>query len=532
MKKCLSLLLVLLLALSYASFAESFEADRFGKYAEPVTLAILSTDGKDSATEYDSSDPTRKSAAENIWIDAYKDYLNIDVKRIVAEDSTALNALLNTGMAGGDLPDIMIVSKEMFYVMAENDVLMDLRPAFDEYGDSYWISQCMAGAPGVLEKGTLNGQLLGFPVFGNSYNNSEVLWIRADWLDKVGMEAPETLDEMVNTAQAFMEAQLGGENTIGLAFNNVSKSIAAAYGVVMNTWTQDADGQYVYSNTLDGMKDALLFMQDMYAQGIIKSDFAVTDIVGEEIANSYAGMFYAAGWAGSTDVKNNQMNDETAEWIAVPIPTLDGERVKQWTNNTIGSYIVVNKNCAHPEAIFKMLELELYQQYEGTYEERLKYLADASGYQIWNFRVFRNVALMDYDLMRSRILLEGIKNNTPAEEVPYFFAATYDRCKTIYENKLAGLEYDRSRLGLTIVFTEAYRILNDLLNQGLLIGEYDGEITENMSLYQETINTALNSAMLKVIMGDDISVFEQAVETWYASGGQAITDDVNAYYGT
>ena len=32
-------------------------------------------------------------------------------------------------------------------------------------------------------------------------------------------------------------------------------------------------------------------------------------------------------------------------------------------------------------------------------------------------------------------------------------------------------------------------------------------------------------------MGEDISVYEKAVESWYANGGQAITDDVNAYYG-
>ena len=36
--------------------------------------------------------------------------------------------------------------------------------------------------------------------------------------------------------------------------------------------------------------------------------------------------------------------------------------------------------------------------------------------------------------------------------------------------------------------------------------------------------------MIKVIMGEDISVYEQAVDTWYTSGGQAITDEVNEYY--
>ena len=37
--------------------------------------------------------------------------------------------------------------------------------------------------------------------------------------------------------------------------------------------------------------------------------------------------------------------------------------------------------------------------------------------------------------------------------------------------------------------------------------------------------------MIKVIMGDDISVYEQGVADWYANGGQAITEEVNAFYG-
>jgi hypothetical protein len=60
--------------------------------------------------------------------------------------------------------------------------------------------------------------------------------------------------------------------------------------------------------------------------------------------------------------------------------------------------------------------------------------------------------------------------------------------------------------------------------------EYTGESTENIELYQEAINTDLKNAMVDVVMGAPISVYEQAVEKWYANGGQAITEDVNNYY--
>ena len=64
----------------------------------------------------------------------------------------------------------------------------------------------------------------------------------------------------------------------------------------------------------------------------------------------------------------------------------------------------------------------------------------------------------------------------------------------------------------------------------MLVSSYTGPVTETMSLYQQSIDDALTEAMVKVIMGEDVSVYEKAVETWYASGGQQITDEVNAYY--
>ena len=36
--------------------------------------------------------------------------------------------------------------------------------------------------------------------------------------------------------------------------------------------------------------------------------------------------------------------------------------------------------------------------------------------------------------------------------------------------------------------------------------------------------------MMEVVMGADISVYEEAVAQWYANGGQTITDEVNEYY--
>ena len=123
MKKLVSLLLCLALTFAMSS---AFALD-LGKYDEPITVTYLSTDRNvPSVAPYDESNPARKSARENTWIDGYLETLGIKLDRIIAEDATALNARINTGIASGDLPDIMLCSKEMFNVLCQNDVLADL----------------------------------------------------------------------------------------------------------------------------------------------------------------------------------------------------------------------------------------------------------------------------------------------------------------------------------------------------------------------------------------------------------------------
>ena len=119
MKKLFSLLLAALLLFSMAASAES--DDPYGKYDELITISYLGKDN--SATTYDSSVEGRRSPYDNVWIDAYEKYLNIKIERTVAEDDTALSALVTTQLASGDLPDIMLVPKALFYTLAENDVL-------------------------------------------------------------------------------------------------------------------------------------------------------------------------------------------------------------------------------------------------------------------------------------------------------------------------------------------------------------------------------------------------------------------------
>lgn len=525
MTKKLSLFLAIVFVLT-GCLAGAFAAEvpEFGKFEEPIHITYLSTDQAATGTSnYDANDPTRKSPTENAWIDGYKEFLNIELERIIAEDSTALNARVNTGIASGDLPDIMLVDKSMFYVLAENGVLADLSEAYDNYAYKNYLTQIEESYPTLKQVGMYEGEMLGYGRCGNCYNGTAVLWVRQDWLDKVGKTIPTTIDELVDVAQAFVDAKLGGENTVGLEFYNIGDAIIAAYGAVMGAWNQQADGSYVKGDVMPEVKDGLLKMQEIYQKGLIKSDFAVAGTVDEDISNGVCGLLISEAWRGVTCIQTNFNNDPDAVWVPVQVPTLDGNPVKLYTNNTVGSFLCVNAEFEHPEALFMLVEFENAMRFSPDPEICARFNVCEDGYQMWNIGAFRDTIRADTDLYKGRLIREGLANNTPTEDMNAIALSNYELC-------LKAKEGDRAYLGRLIAFTEGYSVVDPLLDGGYLLGAYNGPITENMTLYEGSINEALKAAMIKVIMGDDISVYEEAVDTWYTSGGQAITDEVNEYY--
>ena len=528
MKKLVTMILAMMLLCTSMIPAMAENTDPYGKYAEPVTITILSEDFKTGTTNYDSTNPERKSASENAWIDAYKDFLNIEVKRNIAEDETALNAKISTSLASGDLPDVIICSKEMATMLIENEVVQDLYPALNGYEQSNYLASCLDDA--MFTFGIVDGKMLAFPITNNWYNGTQLLWVRQDWLDKIGKEVPKTIDELVDVARAIRDAKLGGEDTIGFGMMNDKsyydfRGILAAYGAVYDTWQKGEDGVYEYGCVADEMKPGLLKLQEMYQEGLLAPDFGTmtTKIIAETIANGRCGMYYATGWHSVTDLKTNMVNDPEAVWVCAPIPTLDGERVKQYTNGSASKFVLVTEGCEHPEAIFKMMELEQKEYMNPTPELMTTLYAAEDDFLMWDLRVFRDFGRTDFDLYRSTLINEHLAAGHTSEVVEPVILDFYQQI----ERALAG---DRSLLGRYICQANAYPIDAELLAGGWLCPEYGGELTENMMLYEETLYADLNAAMVKVIMGEDISVFEKAVDAWYANGGQAITDEVNAYY--
>ena len=170
-----------------------------------------------------------------------------------------------------------------------------------------------------------------------------------------------------------------------------------------------------------------------------------------------------------------------------------------------------------------MMELELKVFIDPSDEELPKLYAGTDDFLYWDLRVFRNLNLSNFDLYRSALVNEHLEKNTPVEEVPASIKDYYNQC-------VRALNGERALYGRYLCQKYAFPIYAENLEKGLYLYSYNGPLTETMTTYEKTLNSELDAAMVKVMMGEDIAVYEKAVEDWYKNGGQTITDEVNAYY--
>lgn len=502
------------------------------KYAEPV--AMTTARSVDAAAKFDTNDPERKSYAENRWITAYKQKLNIDLKyKWIATDGTANESKWSTAIASNDLPDMGMVSDTVYQQLLDSGLVADMSETFNKYASDYLKTLITNEMKKYL---TFDGKLMGLPFPSKGYHGPSVLFIRKDWLDKVKLQTPKTIDDVINIARSFQKAKLGGKDTIGILFGTNDGGDGSWYGF-MNAYgaykdiVLEKNGELVSSNTLPEMEKALLSMQSLYKEGLINKDIAVVkdETAGKYIANGQVGVWYGMGWAPAlAGITGLYQNDKNADIISVYPPSVSETAVPIQNNIPVPGKCFVNAKCKNPEAAVKLLNLTA----QLDKDDFKNYGTDSDGYN-W----FKLLPWGDR-------LASALGDLQVADEVRQTLITGKD-CTTTEDNKLRYQLYQQDlkagnpKYPLLYGMKEkdgtykegSYVILFDAYKKNLLIGTvYHGLPTKTDALKGQVLSDNLHAAMLKVIMGSDISVYQKAVNDWKTNGGDQIIKEQNEWY--
>ncbi len=177
-------------------------------------------------------------------------------------------------MASGDIPDILQTNLQSFLPqLAESKLIAVLDEPLARYGKDIVANQ----RDGFLKYGQYNGKQY---ALANQYALKDFAeMIRMDWLDKLGLKVPVTMEEFRNVARAFTKGDPNGDgkhDTYGTSFRqnvNFIDPFFHAYGVApghhqAGFW-RIRNGKQTNDWVQPQMKEALVNLASWYAEGLI-----------------------------------------------------------------------------------------------------------------------------------------------------------------------------------------------------------------------------------------------------------------------
>ena len=436
----------------------------------------------------------------NPYIDFVRENTNLDITLQIPPADGYQDAL-NVIMASGDLPDSIYTFDASWF---ENYVKQNALQPLNEWIDKYGPDLKKNIPEDAWKTVTIDGNIYAIPSM-NAEPGNEIMYVRKDWLDNLGLQPPKTLEEYREVMRAFAEDDPDGNNkkdTYGyiMAENLARMSpLVGAFGMQKGMWTE-RDGQLVSSSILPEMKEALAFVAGLHKDKLLDPEWMLNKEANfnEKIANGQVGLFSSFWYDTRGPILTSKNNDPAAEWIPLEFPV--GPEGKQGTMGYgyIAGYNVVPITSKHPDAVVRMLN---FMNGDG-YRTLLLGFED----EVWSIQDGKIVT--DFEKHN-----EHIYRQTLGESIrPYGALEEKDRLDSL------GMEFN----------------LNDNINR---IGEvairdqYFGVPTPGMGKYKADLAKLEAEYFTKVIVGQlPIDAFDDFVLEWKKKGGDEITAEVNAWY--
>jgi len=293
-----------------------------------------------------ANEDNRQDAFVEQWNAAVSEKIGHSIELEVTQlDHSGYKDAVGRLLISGDLPDVMIMSADMFKQYQTTGLLWDMSSAYDnaEFQSRLTITKINENMK------TADGALYGFAPY---YGNGCVTYVKKAWLDSVGISADsiKTFDDYYNMLLAFKNGDPDGDgvegNTYGVIaakYLNVGEAPYTNY--LPEFWQdgypailQDANGVWYDGFTSDATKAALQRLRQGYVDGVIDPDTltASTKIAREKFfSNTQTGSAGAfTYWAGTwyqTLTDNLVKNEVDSELVELaPIAEI---------TNTLGGYL-------------------------------------------------------------------------------------------------------------------------------------------------------------------------------------------------
>lgn len=510
-----------------------------GKYDPPIELTTVRSllEGMPF--------PSGDNIDNNVWYREYEQKLGIKLKNKWSVNDNQYEQKMNVSIIANDLPDIIPVNAKQLQTLIEGGLIEDLTDVYKKYASPI-VKKALESSGGLgLQSATYKGKLMAVPSTSRGLDDAQMLWIRSDWLKKLNLNPPKTLDDLLNIMTAFMEQDPDGNGKKDTYAFNLVKDLYVGYSGIAgffnmyhaypytsssgSMWIKDASGKLAYGSIQPEMKAPLLQLQKLFKAKGIDPEFVVYDgakASQNEMQNKtgvHVGTFSNPGWPLEDFKKNNPNGD----WLPFPLVSIDDKpALSQVTTPQALTFYAVKKGSKHPEAVFKMLDLYLENIF-GTKADPEKYHSKTEGGVSYGFFKYAAVAggFTENNQNAHYAVMDALKTNDTSKLNPE---------QKKYYDQVVGFQKGDPALwsGFRYWGPEgSFSVLGQYKNKNAFkINEFIGAPTPTMVEKGSVLMDMEKQMITKIILGEPIELFDQFVKDWKASGGDKITQEVNTWY--
>ncbi|AZN43102.1 extracellular solute-binding protein [Paenibacillus albus] len=497
-------------------------ADPFGKYAEPVTINI----GKSIDPTSEKTLPAGDTVENNQYTRYTEEKLNIKFNHVWQAQGDAYTQKQKLAIASNDIPDAMIVGYSDLVKLVEAGQLEDMTDVYKNYA-SPQIKEMYESASEIgLKQATFDGKLMAIPNSQTLADSIYMLWIRQDWLDKLGLQPPKTVDELAAVAKAFIDKDVSGKGTVGItgdkALFEMDNSVGgldpifASFKSYPLNWVKDSSGNVEFGGITPETKEALGKLRDLYAQGLIDKEFALHTDPLELVRGGKSGIFFGPWWMGYDPLPDTMKNDPKANWKPYLVPLDSAGTFNTHVQSPTSAYFVMKKGFKHPEALMKYINVQVAAE---TYAD-----PDAS-------KLDPGVGLQNWPMRSVTTYADNVERNSKA--INDVISGTADvstlnsNQKPLYEDWLKTKDKPATDFGAwgpafsyIVSGQELFKPMNKVFSL------YYGQ-TKSMETKWANLLKLQNETYTKIIMGGaDLSAFDEFVKNFKAQGGDEITKEI------
>ena len=510
----------------YRRAMEKAETTPYGAYPELVTYTLAQISGANN-----SNLPEGDTYEDNAYTRYLRKMLNVQNDTVYMDTEERYSELVNILVKDQNLPDIMVVTdREILKELVENDLVEDLTEVFEKCTSPRIKEMYESYGDALLNSGKFNGRLMAVPetVIDHGPN---LLWLRKDWMEELGLEEPETLEDAFEIIDAFVQNRMGtedGETPVGLACDtNLVGTTSSSYsvdpvfdsfGANPQRWISQ-DGEIVYGSLTEETKEALDYLHKLYDRGILDRNFALRapNNLRDLVVNGKCGAFFGLWWTPNNPLMESYEKNSEADWEPYYLQELADKNVYESFRDN--KYVVVRKGYEHPEIVMKIISVLFdYTRYEAEDAREVnEYFAlnvDPTARPL--------VINVDYNEATYQVtenIEAALNGNYPEGNLTAIEQSYYQACSSY----LSGNDYTAedwaayksriSAVGLLVDkhYTPAVRSYLD---------DAGGEIPQSLRQFE-------TRTFIQIIMGEKpVSYFETFVEQWYQQGGYELTQQI------